>query len=767
MAKKKPAAKGTPKAAAGARRSPKKASPKAASTRSRSLLQMLVGDDLLAQLPPDIQARQLCEFSVEARTAREAKELLDEAERIDPTCPLIYVLRGERVGDPAAALPFFEKAIDVAEVGARKVRSRKRASVADQDRFLDLLEAHLGMASALEALRRPKEAIPHYEAAIGIDPGDRQVRDALALAYLAAGRDAEAARLVSSGEELDFFTKALIEFRRHGPTPVGAGFLRRGHTENPHIIRLLLGELPFGDDAPDNIASGSVGAAEVYLLKAMPQWRDTPGAVTWAREILGDEAEGARPSLAQRRTQVRDLLSELKAIKELDDDPWRLTLRPLHPEVPADVSQLACLTNSLGDTLYQSSLLDEVPNTETMLELIVDTAEERRIRPEEIQFDDARLLRRIETALGSIKIRSRQVVRDDSLDGAIENLRLSLVQSLDQGETISDSELQAVPKSDEVWLVDSKRLPRWVQNKRHQFVRPYSVMVVSASTRAIVNQRVEMDEARLPSIVWNTLARGMLRPMVGEAARPAEIRTRTHDLRIAIEPHARALGVKTVVSDEFGVLDSAHRDLIEHLAKTEDDDPSMSLLASGLSLELVEAYYRAAAGYYTAAPWKAEATDQAIEVIGVHWKKPHFATVIGQSGLLQGVCIYESSDDFVRTLESGIELEEINGLSVFFEEPQSVPYLDHDAFLDHNWPVAGPEAFPVAMRIRRGKAPVAPSAPELKMLTALLEVLPAFVQQGEETWEGTSSAGRLTLKRFQPPARAAKRPKKGRPKKSS
>lgn len=698
-------------------------------------------------------SRELCQLAAEESNKRRAEQLLKQAEELHPGSVLVPLLRGDMSGRPDLAMRQYRKALERATTNWDESRGKGRPRSGMEIASQDLETAHRAMASALEALRRPTEAIAHYAAILELVPGDDTAIEALALALLSAGQFADAAEVIARSDHPSYFTKALVEFCLRGATPLAATFLKKGHSENPHVVLLLLGDEQFDDALPENLSTGSSGAAQLYLLRAMPLWRDTPGAITWLRQVLGKDLTARKPTLKERRNQAHGLLKEIEQVPRLDTTPWRLSVRALHAEDRSrgaaggsgNGGQLAVLTNEPGDKLYHSTVFDDVPNTEMMLELLLDASEELKTRPSTVLFDDPRLLRRIETTLESSGIRARLVDRNRALDDSIDDLREQVVQSLDHGDPVSGEELERIPPSSDIWLVDSQRLPRWVENKDNRFVRLQSVMVVSQSLGAIISQRVEAAEEDLPEVVWQTVSHAMTHPFVGPAQRPAEIRVRTHDLRVSLEARLRPLAVRCVVSGDFKMFDEAHALLVKSLAEDPDDQDEYSLVKGGHTLESVEALYRAASRFYRSAPWKSVPAEFGVEVQAKGWKKPRYAVVIGQSGLLQGLCVYDSEEDFLRSMAVDTELDDVSAINLFFDEPQALPIADHDACLDHNWPVASPEGFPVVIRVRRRRKPGPPTPEELRILTALVEVLPDFFAGRKPVTELDSLLGPLKL----------------------
>ncbi len=81
----------------------------------------------------------------------------------------------------------------------------------------------------------------------------------------------------------------------------------------------------------------------------------------------------------------------------------------------------------------------------------------------------------------------------------------------------------------------------------------------------------------------------------------------------------------------------------------------------------------------------------------------------------------------------------MSALSLMFGEAFEIPVRDLEAIEKHGWPVAGPEAFPLVIRINPGLATCPPLAWELELLDGCLRAIPAFL--------ANESAGALQIVR--------------------
>jgi hypothetical protein len=156
----------------------------------------------------------------------------------------------------------------------------------------------------------------------------------------------------------------------------------------------------------------------------------------------------------------------------------------------------------------------------------------------------------------------------------------------------------------------------------------------------------------------------------------------------------------------------------------------------GVTHQEVGSFFAAAAEFYRQAPWRSVPGDVPIKVGCDNLQGgPWFAMVIGQSGVSLGLALYEDLDLLRQILAGGPAHEEnigrATGLSVTFGEAFEVAPKDLDAAVKYGWPVAGPEAYPSAIRINPGFAFRAPLRWELELLEGCLRAIPDFLARDE------------------------------------
>jgi hypothetical protein len=161
----------------------------------------------------------------------------------------------------------------------------------------------------------------------------------------------------------------------------------------------------------------------------------------------------------------------------------------------------------------------------------------------------------------------------------------------------------------------------------------------------------------------------------------------------------------------------------------------------------------AAASFYRQAPWRKVPGDAPIQVQCKKFQSgTWYAVVMGQSGMTLGLAMYEDHD-LLREILSGNADDEENtrrtsGLSMTFGEAFEVAPRDFDAAEEHKWPVAGPEAYPWAIRVNPGFAMRPPLAWELELLEGCLRAIPGFLDTDGPAWSGTvpTASGELPMR---------------------
>ena len=87
----------------------------------------------------------------------------------------------------------------------------------------------------------------------------------------------------------------------------------------------------------------------------------------------------------------------------------------------------------------------------------------------------------------------------------------------------------------------------------------------------------------------------------------------------------------------------------------------------------------------------------------------------------------------------------MSALSLMFSEAFEIPVRDLDAAERHGWPVAGPEAYPLVIRINPGLAMRPPLVWELELLEGCLRAIPEFLAEKNAVLVKTVAAASAKL----------------------
>ena len=126
--------------------------------------------------------------------------------------------------------------------------------------------------------------------------------------------------------------------------------------------------------------------------------------------------------------------------------------------------------------------------------------------------------------------------------------------------------------------------------------------------------------------------------------------------------------------------------------------------------------------------------------------------MIGQSGMQQGLAIYDDLDALQAMLAGDASEEEqarsMSALSMMFSEPFEISVRELTAAERHGWTVAGPEAYPMVLRINPGLAVRPPLVWELDLLEGCLRAIPEFLAEktGASTKTVATASGELILR---------------------
>jgi hypothetical protein len=173
-----------------------------------------------------------------------------------------------------------------------------------------------------------------------------------------------------------------------------------------------------------------------------------------------------------------------------------------------------------------------------------------------------------------------------------------------------------------------------------------------------------------------------------------------------------------VPAESFAPWNEAYLGLDQHLGSGGRLLPY--LVRGDITAQEVAELFQAAAHFYRARPWDFITDAGLLAIPSPKLDEPSLlVSVMGASGITHGLTIFDSEADFEH-MNAG--KRRVSALSVSFEPASTLPPTLTAEAREHGWPVAGESAFPLVMRVRKGK-PVPSCGDDLRRATVALRVL--------------------------------------------
>lgn len=211
-----------------------------------------------------------------------------QALSISSDCADAYVILAEEEADTVGrALEYYRKGVAAGERTLGKEFFKENVGY-----FWGILEARpymrarQGLAETLWGLGQTDEALAHFQEMLRLNPNDNQgIRYHLASLLLQLNQDIELAKLIKryQGDPSAswLYTKALLAFRKDGPSAKANQALKVALNQNPHVPAYLISRKRIPNRMPDYIGLGDENEAIDYAAEHLNYWRRTPGAIEW------------------------------------------------------------------------------------------------------------------------------------------------------------------------------------------------------------------------------------------------------------------------------------------------------------------------------------------------------------------------------------------------------------------------------------------------------------------------------------------------------
>lgn len=737
------AAKRRPRSKAGSQSAPPLPDRRAMEGVMQHFLSGLAGAD-----DPLDRAQEIIYQAFEASGPRQA-QLAKKALTICPDCADAYVLLAEHAPTLSGALDLYQQGVAAGERALGQEAFREY-----EGQFWGFLEtrpymrARHGLANCLWTAGRREEAVGHYREMLRLNPNDNQgVRYVLAPCLFELDRDDELADLLHQYEgdaSAEWgYASALLAYRQEGDSPRARKMLDEAMETNRHVPDYLVGNKPVPRQLPPYVSFGGEDEAVSYAAGSLPAWKDTPGAVSWLRKVLNVPLAPEPPP--RSRPSWRRLKPALSELPQVEGEIWQVAVRgmkaPDEDAASASRHWVLLIANRTDRVLLETELHLTRPGTADVWQCLVEAMlrpdEGEPHRPEQI---DVRL-KTYQTSWGSKlqQIGIQCLLRDElpeieSMFDEMASFSWSGSRSADtaRGELEqAATDLSELPQRvGEVWQADVRRLPTWIRVEG-QPQRPWAALVANIGQDLILANDLTLDQPA-EDWLWTSLAQAIGQPAAGDPHRPGVIQVGSQICCEALEPHLEAAGIECLVCERLDELDLIFEDLIRHLS---EGDPMPALVeVPGLDPLQVGSFFEAAAEFYRRKPWRDVPGDVPIQVECSKFESgTWYAVVMGQSGVTLGLAMYEDAEVLGRLLAGEVSDEEharrTSALSFSFGEEFELAPRDLDAAEQNAWPVAGPEAYPCAMRVKPGAAVRPPLAWELELLEGCLRAIPDFLTE--------------------------------------
>ena len=237
---------------------------------------------------PVDEAQQIMYEAWEAPTRERAVALAKKALSVSAGCADAYNLLAEESATTLdEVIELYRKGVEAGERALGKETFEQ-----DVGYFWGLLEtrpymrARAGLAQSLWAAGKREEAVGHYRELLRLNPNDNQgIRDSLMPCLIELGRDQDAEKLFKAykddGMAVWLYSRALLDFRKYGDSPVAGKSLAGAMKENRHVPAYLLGRKKMPKRLPAYHGFGDENEAIVYAESCAAAWKATPGALAW------------------------------------------------------------------------------------------------------------------------------------------------------------------------------------------------------------------------------------------------------------------------------------------------------------------------------------------------------------------------------------------------------------------------------------------------------------------------------------------------------
>jgi tetratricopeptide (TPR) repeat protein len=283
----------------------------------------------------------------------------------------------------------------------------------------------------------------------------------------------------------------------------------------------------------------------------------------------------------------------------------------------------------------------------------------------------------------------------------------------------------------DVWQGGLVSLPYWIeQGPDGTPYRPRGAVWVSVRSGRLTQQIESAPGTYDHTLAMEALVEfGLKKSLAG--FRPERIEVVDETLADALRRMLEDADTSVSVVGQLPAVKSALVSLAEHMA--EGPLPPDAIDAPDVTVERMRAFAVAAKHFYLAAPWRYLSDEDLIHVEAPAMDPGlRYLTVLGGAGVTFGLGFFEKPEDLDALLAAADPraiVEHWDRWSIWYGPISELSFGDIDLWEEHALPVAGEEAYPMAVRTRADGEILRPDAGALGDLEALLLALAATTEE--------------------------------------
>jgi tetratricopeptide (TPR) repeat protein len=288
---------------------------------------------------------------------------------------------------------------------------------------------------------------------------------------------------------------------------------------------------------------------------------------------------------------------------------------------------------------------------------------------------------------------------------------------------------QLPQRKNDVWQGGLVRLPMWVQEENREPYRPWMAGWISVKSNLIHTTALQPREEITFETALQALANFACNNKLA-GYRPSKIEVKDPALAGHLSGLLAEADIVVEQRSKLFTFDEMIADMAEHIGGRPLVPSALDV--KGVTVESMRCFADAASKFYQSRPWQYLTDEDLIEV-----KSPfvdaslRYFTVLGAGGATFGMGFFDSVQQFESLFEQKdhATLATDKHWSVVFGPITEMPFGDADLWEEHHLPVAGKDAYPVAICFQpRGKQ----RRPGPDILTFLEGLMRTLAQTTEE-----------------------------------